>query len=68
MGITADCELDALWDIGLDHCRLIIYNIPYGDDDLVGVFLVNVFSILESFRHIVNEFLGHLLAQPDTII
>lgn len=62
MGITTDRELHPLWYIGLDHRGLVVYNVSYSDNDLVDIFLMNVLSILESFRHVVNEFLGHLLA------
>ena len=61
MGITADCQLHVLGDINLNHGRLVVHNVPDGDNDLVNVFLVDQFAVLETLDHIVDKLLCHLV-------
>lgn len=68
VSVTTDSKLDITRDLNLDHGGFIIYNLLDGKDDLVDVFSVNLLAGLESFHHVVNELLCHLLAKPYTIV
>lgn len=61
MGITADCQLHVLGDVHLDHGGLVVHNVPDRNNDLVDVFLVDQFAVLETLDHVVDKLLCHLV-------
>lgn len=68
MSVTADGDRRALGHIVLNHCRLVVHQLLDREDDLVNVFFVKPLPVLESFNHVVDKLLGHLIAQPRAII
>ena len=68
VSVTTDSELDIAGDFNLDHGGLVVHKILDGDDDLVDIFAVDLLACLETLNHVVNELLGHLVAQSHTII
>ena len=59
MCITADGQVNIVRDLHFDHGCFLVDNILDPNDDLVDVLLMEFLAVLESFRHVVNEFLGH---------
>lgn len=68
MRITANRQLDVFRNLHLHHGRLVVQQLLHGDDYLVDVFLVDLLPVLEPLRHVVDELLRHLLAQPHAVV
>lgn len=68
MRIAANRQGYSLGDGHLTERRLRIDNVLHGNNDLVDVFPMDLLPVLESFHHVVDELLRHLLLQPDSII
>lgn len=68
MRVTADRQLDVLGNFHLHHGRLVVQKLLQGDDYLVDVFLVDLLPVLEPLRHVVDELLRHLLAEPHAVV
>lgn len=68
MSVSTDGQLDSLWYLHLHHCRLIIDDLLDSYNDLINVFLVKQLPVFETFRHVVDELLCHLLAEMHAIV
>ncbi len=68
MRVAANCELDVFGNFYLHHCGLVINDLLDGDDDLVDIFLVDLFTGLEPLDHVIDEFLGHLVLELYTVV
>ena len=68
MGITTDGNLALLWDVDLDHSRLVVDNVLDVEDDLVDIFLVQLLSVLEPLDEIGNKLLRHVVAESDAVV
>ena len=59
--VAADGEGGVGRDVHLDHGRFVVDDIAHGLDDLEDVLLVDLFALLESCYHVIDEPLGHFL-------
>jgi hypothetical protein len=62
VSVTTDSELHVAGNLDLNHGGLVVYELLDLDDDLVDVFPVDLLARLETFNHIIDELLCHLVA------
>jgi hypothetical protein len=62
VSVTTDSELHVAGNLDLNHGGLVVYELLNRDDDLVDVFPVDLLTRLETFNHIIDELLCHLVA------
>lgn len=68
MGVTADGNLCALWDVVFDHGGLLLDDVHDGDDDLIDVLFGQLLSGLESLNHVVDELNRHLVLELGAVV
>ncbi len=68
MRVTANCQLNIVGNLHLDHGGLIVEDLLDSQEDLVDVFLGNLLAVLESLNHVVDKFLCHFIPKLGTII
>lgn len=68
MSISAHGQGDAVWYFHLHHCRLVIHYLLDSNHNLVDIFPVDLFAILESLHHVINELLRHGIAEANTVV
>lgn len=68
MSVAADCELHIVRNLNLHHRGFVIDKLLHSQYDLVDIFPVYLLAILEPLCHVINELLGHLVAELRAII
>lgn len=66
--IATNCKLDIVGNLHLDHCGLVVNKLLDSQYDLVDIFPVYLLAVLETFCHVVDELLGHLVAELRTVV
>lgn len=68
MGVAADGEHGALWDLDFGHGGFFLEDFGGFEHDLVGISAVELLAFFEALNHVEDEFRRHFLLELHSII